>query len=223
VEGGSGVETYGVWDLIYRYLLPGWWIIPIYVTVTAWIGTVSWWRRALRSGRVWARRLLEALNDAPTVRRYAVRSLLALPLFAPPAALAVAWYLVGCGIWAAFHDGVFRVAATPVSVGAAGYAVVAIVCAALIEDEESRLVVAFGFALVISVPLVLVGLLNLLLALLEVVTDLLFGTPEWSDVRTAALVTIAAIVPVVAFWVAGWTARKGAQILNGGDIAERQD
>ena len=213
------METYGVWDLIYRYLLPDWWIIPIYITVTAWIGTVAWWRRALRLGMVWALRVLVALNDAPTVRRYAVRAVLALPLFVPPAALVVVWYLLGCGIWTMFHDGVFRVAATPVSVGAAGYSVIAIVCAALGREEETRLAVAFGFALVISIPLVLAGLLNLLLALLEVLTDLLFATPEWSGVWEGVRITLAAILPVAAFWVAGWTARRGAQLLVGEAVA----
>jgi hypothetical protein len=23
------VNSYGVWNLIYRYLLPGWWIMPV--------------------------------------------------------------------------------------------------------------------------------------------------------------------------------------------------
>jgi hypothetical protein len=93
------LESYGVWDLIYRYLLPGWWIIPVYTSLTAWVATILWWRRALVNGRAWADRVLQVLANGPKVREFVMRIAMAVPLLLIPVFVLAIWYLFGSLIW----------------------------------------------------------------------------------------------------------------------------
>jgi hypothetical protein len=63
----------------------------LYTTVTAWIGTVIWWRRAIRLGKAWARRLSLVINDAPAARRHALRAAVASPFFLVPLGVVIMW------------------------------------------------------------------------------------------------------------------------------------
>jgi hypothetical protein len=210
------VDTYGVWDLIYRYLLPDWWIIPIYTTITAWIATVAWWRRALRLGRDSARRFLVLLEDGPRLRLYAFRGAIALPFFLIPLAVVSVWYLVGCGVWAAFRHGPFGLTPNVANLVALGYGIVGVVIvASTYEDAEFFLGSALWYGALVGIPWGVLGLLNLLFVLLELLTDLLFRRPQWSELGNALVIVAVAIVPSVTFLIAGWFARKGWDILTG--------
>ncbi len=207
------MDSYGVWDLIYRYLLPGWWIIPVYTTVTAWIATVAWWRRALRLGRDSARRFLVLLEDGPRLRVYAFRAAIALPFLLVPLAVVVLWYLVGCGIWAALHHGQVGLAPNVANLVALGYGIVGVVIVAwTYRDAEYFVGSALWYGALVGIPWGLLGLLNLLLVVLELLTDLLFSSPEWGKLRSSLGVIVVAIVT---FFIAGWLARKGWDLLTG--------
>jgi hypothetical protein len=212
------VDTYGVWDLIHRYLLPDWWIIPIYTTITAWIATVAWWRRALRLGRDSARRLLVLLEDGPRLRLYALRAAIALPFFLVPLAVVALWYLVGCGVWAAVHHGQFGLAPNVANLVALAYGIVGVVIvASTSEDAEYFLGSALWYGALVGIPWGLLALVNLLFVVLDLLTDLLFHTPYWSKLWNALGILAVAIVPSVTFLVAGWLARKGWDLLTGGE------
>jgi hypothetical protein len=96
------LDSYGPWDLIHRYLLPDWWIIPIYTTLTAWLASVVWWRRAVRFGRSWAQRLLRIIDDAPAARRLALRCVVAIPFLLVPVITMACWYMLGTMVWSLF-------------------------------------------------------------------------------------------------------------------------
>jgi hypothetical protein len=210
------VDSYGIWDLIYRYLLPGWWIIPIYTTITAWIATLAWWRRAGRAGRAWTRRLFVLLEDGPRLRLYAVRAVISLPLLILPIASVVVWYLLGCGIWAEFHDGQFSLVPNWINLVAGGYGLVGTVVVALTYgDAEFLLAGAFWYGALVGIPFALLGLVNLLFVLLELVTDILFGRPSWDELWMALGIIAAALIPSLSFALTGWTARIGWNVATG--------
>jgi hypothetical protein len=210
------VHSYGIWDLVYRYLLPDWWIIPVYTTITAWIATVGWWRRARRHGRASAERVQAALRDGPTVRRYAVRGALALPFLLVPAVLVAGWYLVGCAVWAELHDGQPTLAPNGLNLFALGYATVGVVVIAWAHgDAERFLASALWYGAVVGIPWGVVALVNGVFTLLEVLTDLVFATPQWGELGEAVVILAVAAVPSVTFLAAGWLARRGYELLRG--------
>ncbi|HZN18332.1 MAG TPA: hypothetical protein VFB84_09135 [Micromonosporaceae bacterium] len=211
------MQSYGIWDLIYRYLLPDWWVIPVYTTITAWMATVAWWRRAQRLGRDWARRFLVLLEDGPRLRLYAFRAAVALPFFLVPLAIVVMSYLLGCGVWAAFHDGQVGIAPNAVNLAALAYGTggVVLVAWAYKKDIELFLGGALWYGAVVGIPWGLLALVNLLFAILDLLTDALFGTPEWGRLWHALGILAVAVVPSVTLLVAGWSARKGWDLITG--------
>jgi hypothetical protein len=212
------VDSFGVWDLIHRYLLPDWWIIPVYTTITAWIATAAWWRRALRAGRAWAHRLLLVVEDGPLLRRYLVRLALAFPFLVVSLAAVAGWYVVGCGIWAAFHEGRFGLAPTWVSLLAAGYGLVGIVLVAIAYgDAEYFLGAALWYGAAFGIPYGILGLINLAFVLLELAQDLVFSRPAWSTLWTALWILVPAVIPAVSFALFGWLARIGWNLLTGNE------
>jgi hypothetical protein len=65
---------------------------------------------------------------------------------------------------------------------------------------------------------------NLLFVLLELLTDLVFGSPEWSSLWNALGILAVAVVPSVRFLIAGWSARMGWNLVTdrGADEADYQ-
>jgi len=223
------VESYGVWDVIYRYLLPDWWIIPVYTTVTAWIATVAWWRRAVRLGRDWARRLLLAIDNAPTARRLAMLGTLAVPFFLVPLIAISWWYVLGGALWSIlygpFHSGGGTdLGVNYVNLAVTIYAGVAVgFTARTTDDEYERWETAFWFSLIVSGPLVLVGACGLLVGLLSALTHAtLGGTPaNWDLVWVGLALVVGALLGVAALWAAGWATRKGIELLAGAERPAR--
>jgi hypothetical protein len=210
------VQTYGVWDLIYRYLLPDWWIIPIYTTITAWIGTVAWWRRALRLGQDRAQRFLVLLEDGPRLRLYAFRAAVAVPFLLVPSAFVAAWYLVGCGVWAALHHEHVGLAPNAANLVALAYGTAGVVIVAwTYGNVEAFLGSALWYGALVGIPWGLLALVNLLFVVLNLLTDLLFHSPAWSTLWNALGILAVAVVPSVTFLVTGWLARKGWDLLTG--------
>jgi hypothetical protein len=212
----EAVDSFGIWDLIYRYLLPGWWIIPVYTTITAWIATAAWWRRAIRMGRASAKRILVVLEDGPRLRLYAFRAAIAAPFFLVPVGVVVLWYLLGCAMWAALQDGRTSLAPSWVSLLTFGYGLVGIVLvASQYDDLEMFLGSGVWYGALAGIPLGLLGLINLILVLLELATDLLFSQPDWGDLWSALGVLPVALIPSGSFLIAGWLARIGWNLALG--------
>lgn len=217
------VDSFGIWDLIYRYLAPGWWIIPVYTTITAWIGTVAWWRRAARVGESWAQRLLLIIDNGPVARRLGLRAAVATPFFLPALLVIFLWYVIGSVAWAEFRPGD---GGDQVGLGVNGlnlatmiYACVAVVVIAAVHPDDDLF--GWGWALGFSLPfsgfLVLASVLMLVIALLDFLVGLLVGgTDQASDYLRSGLMWVGvALLSVVAFWAAGWTARKGYDLVSG--------
>jgi hypothetical protein len=179
---------------------------------------VAWWRRALRLGRDWARRFLVLLEDGPRLRLYAFRAAIALPFFLVPLTTVALSYLLGCGIWAAFHDGQIGFAPNAVSLVALAYGVGGVVLVARAyykEDVELLFAGALWYGAIVGMPWGLLALVNLLFVILELLTDALFSTPEWSKLWNGLGILAVAVVPSVTFLIAGWSARQGWGLLTG--------
>lgn len=210
------MESFGGWDLAYRYVVPGWWVVPVYATVIVWIATLAWWRRALGADRAWAHRLFRRIEDGPWPRRYLIRLALALPFLAVSAGAVALWYLAGCGLWAAFHGGQFTTDPNWVSLTAAGYGLVGIVLVAIAYGYRDRVLgAALWYGALVGIPLALLTLVNLLLVLLELVTDLFLDRPAWGTVGAALSVVAVSLVPSVSFALLGWLTRVGWSLLAG--------
>ena len=141
---------------------------------------------------------------------------MALPFFLVPAALAAVWYLVGCGVWAELHGEPPALAPNVVNLVALGYGILGVVIVAwTYENFDGFIASAFWYGALVGIPWGVLALVNGLFIVLELVTDLVFATPDWGELGKALAILSVAVVPSITFLAAGWLARKGYELLRG--------